>query len=95
MADMARKGRGRAPAGDVHWTRNDLARARSIGRTNIAKTHGCGAENNNAKVNQIAADQIREIHGAQPELSMTELGRRFGIGREQTRKIIKGIVWKS
>ncbi len=95
MADMARKVRGRAPTGDGHWTRKDVVKAREVGRKNIAKTHGRGAQNNNAKVTQNVANQIRAIHGAQPELSMENLGRLFGIGREQTRKIIKGIVWKS
>jgi hypothetical protein len=95
MADMARKGRGKAPTGDAHWTRGDRSRARAIGRANIINSHGRGELNNNAKVTQQLAEQMRATYAAQPTLTMTALGQQFGLGREQTRKIIKGIAWKS
>lgn len=95
MADMVGKGRGRAPTGDTHWTRSDRVRAREIGRRNIVRAHGSGEANNNAKVTQAIADQIRITFAAHPQMSMAQLGERFGIGREQTRKIVKGIAWKS
>jgi hypothetical protein len=95
MADMARKGRARAPRGDSHWTRGALEMARAIARANITRSHGFGAANNNAKVTASIAASIREAHAAEPRTPMAELGRRFGLGREQTRKIVKEIVWKS
>lgn len=95
MADMVTKGRGRAPTGDSHWTRSDRARARAIGRRNIAMSHGSGEANNNAKVTKAIAAEIRAAHEADPTLSMAELGARFGLAREQTRKIVKGIAWTS
>ena len=95
MTDMVNKGRARAPRGPAHWTKTDLERARQIARNNIVKTHGFGVANNNAKASPAIAEAIRSAHAADPKQTMKALGRAFGLGREQTRKIVKGIVWKS
>ena len=95
MADMASKGRARSASGDDHWTRTHPEKAAEIGRRNIAALHHSGAKNYNAKVSEEVVARIRAEHAAHPCLSMTSLGQRFGLGREQTRKIIKEIVWKS
>lgn len=95
MADMVAKRRARAPAGAQHWTKKSPQKAIEIARRNLASTHHCGAKNNNAKVNEDVVKLIRADHAADPKLSMSDLGSRYGIGREQTRKIVKGIVWKS
>ncbi|NYT54491.1 HNH endonuclease [Eoetvoesia caeni] len=95
MTDMVRKGRAKAPAGSDHWTRHDPERARTIARQNIVKLHGSGEMNNNAKITMDIAASIREAHAANPRQTMTALGKTFGLGREQTRKIIKEIAWKS
>lgn len=95
MTDMARKGRAKAPAGADHWTKGDLERAREIARKNIVNSHGSGEANSNAKATTAIAAAIRAEHAANPHQTMAELGSAFGLGREQTRKIVKGIVWKS
>jgi hypothetical protein len=95
MADMVRKGRSRAPSGAAHWCHRNPEKARAIARRNIVKTHGAGALNNNAKVTPEVAARIRAAHAANPSTAMAELGSAFGLGREQTRRIVKGIAWKS
>lgn len=95
MADMVRKGRARAPSGERHWTRSDVDRARMIARTNIKRSHHSGALNSNAKVTMEVAARIRAAYAANPSASMSQLGLSFGLGREQTRKIVKGIAWNS
>lgn len=95
MRDMVRKGRARSPVGDAHWTRSDRERARAIGRKNIVATHASGFDNTNAKVTPLVIEQVREANRANPGRSMKALGQPFGIGRETTRKIVKGIApWK-
>lgn len=81
------------PTGDDHWTRKDPERARAIGRRNIVNAHGSGERNNNAKVNREKAEDIRRVHAANPSMPWSELGAMFGIKREQTRKIVKGLAW--
>lgn len=95
MADMVRKGRSRAPSGERHWSRSDPERARLVARTNIKRSHYSGERNSNAKVTAEVSARIRAAYAANPSASMTQLGRSFGLGREQTRKIVKGIAWKS
>lgn len=82
------------PHGDDHWTRRDRDRAVRIGRQNIRKAHKSGAENNNAKLNQQLAETLRSMHAKEPEIDMRELGRRFGVGRETARKIVRGLAWR-
>lgn len=95
MADMVRKGRSRAPAGEKHWSRSDPERARLVARANIKRSHHSGERNSNAKITTEVAARIRAAHAANPSASMSQLGRSFGLGREQTRKIVKGIAWNS
>ena len=95
MADMASKGRSRAPSGANHWTRINTEKARLVARKNIARAHGSGVANNNAKASPEVAAQIRAANAAMPHVAMSDLGRQFGLGREQTRKIVKEIAWKS
>lgn len=95
MTDMVRKGRAKAPSGADHWTRSDPERAREIARKNIVNSHGSGEANGNSKVTLAMAAAIRANHAANPQQTMTTLGSTFGLGREQTRKIVKGIVWNS
>ena len=92
MTDMVRKGRARAPVGDDHWTRSDPDRARAIARLNIVRSHASGFHNGNAKVTPTVIEQVRKAHCAAPALSMQELGKPHGIGRETARKIVKGIA---
>lgn len=95
MRDMVNKKRQRSVCGSAHWTHQDRQRARLIGQENIKKSHGSNEDNNNAKISQEIALQIRAHYASNPKLTMTELGSIFGLKREQTRKIVKGIVWKS
>lgn len=95
MSDMVIKGRAKAPSGAAHWSRKDPLKASLIARKNIQRSHGSGADNNNAKVTQEIADRLRAKGKANPGLTMAQLGQLFGLGREQTRKIMKGIVWSS
>jgi hypothetical protein len=81
------------PKGDDHWTRKDPKRAACVARANIRKTHHAGELNNNAKINFAIAQEIRKFAGDHPTLRMDQIGKRFGIKREQTRKIVKGIAW--
>lgn len=95
MDDMVQRGRARAPRGADHWTKTDPDRARAIARRNIVRAHGAGESNNNAKASPALAAAIRAAYAGNPTQTMTTLGQSFGLGREQTRKIVKGIVWKS
>jgi len=95
MQDMAKKGRAKAPKGDDHWTRNNIEKARAIGRKNISNAHGSGENNNNSKITFAIAEEIRKTHSNNPDLTLVELGNLFGLGKEQTRKIVRRIVWKS
>ena len=95
MADMVRKGRARAPIGDAHWTRNEPERARAIAQRNIVKSHASGIDNSNAKVTLLLLPVIRAAYATNPNQTMAELGKPFGLGRETARKIVKGIApWK-
>lgn len=62
---------------------------------NISRSHHKGERNNNAKVTTEVVARIRAAYAANPSVSMAQLGQSFGLGREQTRKIIKEIVWAS
>ncbi|MFS2051003.1 HNH endonuclease signature motif containing protein [Variovorax sp. Varisp41] len=95
MSDMVRKGRARAPTGANHWTSSDPERARQVARRNIANAHGSGVCNSNAKASPEIAELIRAAHAANPTQPMEALGKAFGLGRETTRKIVKGISWQS
>jgi hypothetical protein len=95
MTDMVRKGRSRSLSGPDHWSHRNPEKARAIARENIVRTHHSGALNNNAKATPEVVARIRSAHSASPSTSMADLGRLFGLGREQTRKIVKGIVWNS
>jgi len=95
MTDMVQKGRSKSTTGSAHWTRGDPDRARAIGRRNIVNSHGSGEANNNAKATLVMATAIRAAHASNPLQTMAMLGSAFGLGREQTRKIVKGIVWNS
>lgn len=81
------------PKGDNHWTRKDRNRARVIGIKNIKKSHKKGEENNNAKMTIEAVKKMRDIYNKNPNIAISALGNMFGIKREQTRKIIKEIIW--
>lgn len=81
------------PRGDDHWTRKDRARAARIGRRNIQRAHRSGEDNNNAKLTKKKVQEIRSAHAANPSLTLENLGREFGIGRETARKVIRGISW--
>lgn len=80
------------PRGNDHWTKRDPERAARIARGNIRVNHKSGVENNNSKVTPKIARQIRSEHSKNPHIKMADLGARFGIGRETTRKIVKGLV---
>lgn len=83
----------RLPTGDAHWTKRDRQRAADIARTNIRATHKSGVENNNAKLREETASEIRLARQENPKITMTDLGRRFGVGRETARKVVKGLAW--
>lgn len=83
----------RLPRGDNHWTRKDRERARAMARRNITHTHKRGADNHSAKLTQDAANAMRRAYIANPSVTMTHIGRQFGVGRETARKVIKGIAW--
>lgn len=95
MADMVAKGRQRSIAGDNHWTRRDKDKAVAVAKANITNSHGSGEENNNAKITLEIANKIRSAYSSNPYLAMTELGAMFGLKREQTRKIVKGLAWNN
>lgn len=92
MADMKAKGRARAPAGDDHWTRRerDRERAASVARKNIAASHKRGSENANSKLCHETANAIRAARELDPTITFTDLGRKFGVGRETARKVVRG-----
>lgn len=94
MTDMKNKGRARTIHGDQHWTRKDPERAKKIARQNMTLVHGFREQNPNAKVTEHIANSIRTVHTSNPKLRMVDIGSMFGIGREQTRKIVRGIAWK-
>ncbi len=81
------------PRGDRHWTRRDPVRARKIARENIKAAHGSGERNNNAKLTRDRAEEMRIFYEDSPSLTLEDLGGRFGIGREQARKVIRRLVW--
>lgn len=94
MADMVRRGRQRTISGESHWTKLQIEKARKIARKNIRNAHGAGEKNNNSKITMQMAEKIRAEYKSNPSQTMTQLGSKFGIGREQTRKVIRGYVWK-
>lgn len=77
--------------GGNHWTRKDIPRSRLIARANIKNAHGCGELNPNAKINSVIAEKIRYAHKSNPHMNMTDLGKKFNVGRETARKVIKRI----
>ena len=79
--------------GENHWTRKYPALARSVGRQNIKATHGRGEQNNNAKLTTAAAQKMRATYEENSSISMTALGRMFGVGRETARKVIRRMSW--
>ena len=81
------------PRGAAHWTNNDRARAIEVARENIRHAHKSGAENWNAKLTAEKAEALRRFKVDHPNISLSVLGRQFGVGRETARKIIKGIAW--
>lgn len=84
----------RLPRGGDHWTRRERQRAASIGRRNIKAAHKSGAENGNATLNQDAAEAMRRTYAVRPSLTMTALGKMFGVGRETARKVIRRVSWQ-
>ena len=83
----------RLPRGDAHWTRRDRDRAAAIGRKNITASHRSGVSNGNSKASPELATAVRAAHTERPTLRMVDLGKMFGLGRETTRKIVKGVAW--
>jgi hypothetical protein len=81
--------------GDDHWTRKDPARSRSIAAENICKAHGSGENNPNSKMDLRKANALKQVYKNSQSLTMTELGKKFGIGRETARKIVRGKAWVS
>lgn len=94
MQDMVSKGRQKAPSGSSHWTKKHPEKARLVAQANITNSHGSREENNNAKVTHEIVCRIRSHYKTHPNLTMTKLGEMFGLKREQTRKIVKGLAWK-
>lgn len=81
------------PRGAEHWTQKDRTRAQAIARRNICRAHKSGADNGNAKLTQAKADELRRFKADNPTIGLIDLGRRFGVGKETARKIIKGMAW--
>lgn len=81
------------PRGDDHWTKREPERAARVARMNIRVNHKSGIENPNSKVTLQIANQIRSAFSENPHMKMVDLGARFGIGRETTRKIVRGLSW--
>lgn len=78
-----------------HWTNLNPEKARLVAAENIRKAHGSNEENANAKVTFAMADNVRKTYEENCDMSMTELGAIFGIGRETTRKIVRRLAWVS
>lgn len=79
--------------GADHWTQKDPERARRVGAENLKNNHGSLEQNANSKMTLLTARQMRDVFAAEPNLTMTELGQRFGVGRETARKIIRRSSW--
>lgn len=79
--------------GADHWTQKDRERARLIGARNLETSHGTLEQNPNAKMTLLKATQMREVFASEQNLTMTELGKRFGVGRETARKVIRRTLW--
>ncbi|WP_143565689.1 hypothetical protein [Sinorhizobium fredii] len=84
----------RIPRGESHWTRRDSRRAAEVARRNIKAAHKSGAENGNAKLTTSGVDSMRRTYAGNPTLSMADLGKLFGVGRETARKVIRGVAWQ-
>lgn len=81
------------PRGEDHWTRQNRERAQAVARQNIRRAHKSGADNGNAKLSQETAEAIRQFKSENPTIGLIDLGRRFGVGKETARKVIKRIAW--
>lgn len=80
--------------GEQHWTNKDRVRAVEIARRNIVRAHGSGEANNNSKLTAQKAAELRKLSQENPRLTMAEIGKRFGVGREQARKVVRGLAWQ-
>lgn len=79
--------------GADHWTNKDRERARRIGANNIRNSHGSLEKNSNSKMTMATAKQMRDAFAEDPSLTMVDLGRQFGVGRETARKVIRRELW--
>lgn len=83
----------KTPRGDNHWTRRNPEKAAAIARINIRGAHRLKEENPNSKMSERKAAVMRLIYSRNPGVTMTHLGRFFGVGRETARKVVRGIAW--
>jgi hypothetical protein len=82
----------RLPKGDSHWTKHNREKAYRIAVCNIRKTHKAGENNANAKMTKKTAKEMVNIYKKSPDITMSELGKIFGVGRETARKVMKGVT---
>ena len=80
------------PRGENHWTKQDPDRARIVARKNIKASHGNLEQNNNAKMTLEKAAQMRADFKNDPSQKLEELGAKFGVKRETTRKVVRGLL---
>lgn len=91
MSDMKKKGRQKSIKGENHWTRKNKELAVLIAKTNIKKAHKSGFENSYAKVTKEILVNLRADYESNKNQTLTDLGLKFKIGKETTRKILKRI----
>ncbi len=92
MDDMKSKNRGNAQRGALHWTKRDPIKAAEVARKNIKATHKSGELNNNSRISFSDVLRLREVYDSNNGIKLCELGKMFGIKREQARKIAKRLT---
>ncbi|MFH1645773.1 MAG: hypothetical protein ABIB11_05055 [Candidatus Omnitrophota bacterium] len=52
-----------------------------------------GENNPTSKLTNQLVKELRQLYKSNPNLTMTELGKCYGVGRETARKVIRRLAW--
>jgi hypothetical protein len=73
------------------WRKENPEKAKEVSRRIGMKLRGRASPTR--KVTPEMAEQIRAMHESSPSMTLVEIGSKFGIGKETTRKVIRRIGW--